>query len=132
MPNRYAPPGRISIVQAIVVTPCGPHQRAICAGCVHALNTRRRGASISRDTTSESSLSRSAATASATRPLLSLQFFHIALEPIEALLPEPAIVAEPIGGVFQRAGCEAAGPHLRRPAAADQTGALQDLQVLGD
>ena len=64
--------------------------------------------------------------------LLSLHDFHVVIEPIEALRPEAAVVAEPFGGRGQRRRVEAHGAELGAAAARDETGAFQHLQMLGD
>src|SRR5580704_13434588 len=110
MPQRKRPPIRMSISQPMVVKPCGPHQRAMCSGWVHALNTRARGASIRRVTTS----SRSAVSMLAgTAFVLGLQVLQVALQAIEALLPEHPVMVEPVGGALQWVGVQAAGAPLR-------------------
>src|SRR5271166_5421734 len=115
--------------QWIVVKPCGPHQRAMCSGCVHALNTSRRGASMTRVTTS----SRSAVLMFAsTALLLALQFLQVALEAVEALFPEDAVVLQPVGRTLERARFQPAWAPLCLTAAGDQAGVLQHLEVLGD
>src|SRR5215472_4652405 len=129
MPKRYAPPTRMSMSQWIVVKPCGPHQRATCSGCVQALNTNRRGVSMTRVTTS----SRSAVLMFAsTSLLLALQFLQVVLQPVEALFPEAAVIFQPVSRALERARSQPAWPPLRRAAAGDQAGVLQHLEVLGD
>src|SRR5687767_10145217 len=63
---------------------------------------------------------------------LRLQFLQVAVQPVEALVPEAAVVLHPVGGVLQRLGAEPARPPLRLPAAFDQPGAFQHFQMLGD
>src|SRR6516225_11643849 len=100
----------------------------MCAGCVHALNTNRRGASMRRVMTS----SRLAALAPAsTWLLLALQSLQIALKSIEALFPEDAVQFEPFRRSLQRTRFQPARPPLRLSPAHDQSGAFQDLKVLG-
>src|ERR1700722_4170591 len=101
MQQRNAPPGRMSMSQCVVTKPRGPHQRATCSGSVHALKTRLRGASMMRVTTS----SRPAVLVAALLPapislLLVLQFSQMVFQTIEALLPECAVVVQPVGGVL--------------------------------
>src|SRR5207249_7688434 len=133
MPKRKAPPGRTSISQKGVVKPCGPHQRARCSGSVQALKTRRRGASKTRVMTSSRSSVWVAALvlASTCLPLL-FQLVQIILQAVKALLPEAAVVLQPVGGVFERPCPEPAGPPLCLATARDQTGALEHLEVLRD
>src|SRR5208283_5466213 len=64
--------------------------------------------------------------------ILLLQLAQIVLEAIEALLPEPSVVVEPIRCVLERRWREPARPPLRFAAALDQTGALQNFQMLGN
>src|ERR1700722_2411280 len=100
----------------------------MCSGWVHARKTSARGASIRRETTS----SRSALVLAATLLLLALQLLQVVFEAIEALLPEDAILIEPVGRVLERTRFEAAGTELGIAAATDQAGTFQDLQMLGD
>src|SRR5579863_7553735 len=130
MPQRYLPPTRISMSQKIVVKPWGPHQRATCSGWVQALNTRARGASMMRETTS--SRSAVALVLAATWLLLGLQLLQIGCQSIQALFPEDAIFLQPIGGAFEGGGFEAARTELRVAAAGDEAGVLQDFEMLGD
>src|SRR5277367_3146012 len=138
MTNRQLPPGLKSIAWVVMVKPFGPHQCARCFGSVHSLNTSARGASKTRVTTiSRAELSMAAATLllAATLVLLFFGIFllqpaQIILEAIEALLPEPSVAVEPLGRVLERCGRESARPPLRFAAALDQTGALQNFQVL--
>jgi hypothetical protein len=59
-------------------------------------------------------------------------FGEIALEGIEPLAPELAVVADPVGGLCERRGLEAAVPHptfLLRP---NQSRSLQGIDVFHD
>src|SRR6185312_12276689 len=120
---RNVPPGRASSRQDSVVNPCGPHHCAACSGRVHALKTSSRGASSKRVTTS-SRLAPGAmvSVVVATFHLLVLKFLQIAVQAIQALLPEPAVVLQPLGSVLQRFPLQPAGPPLRAASAADQAG----------
>src|SRR5579859_7292631 len=100
----------------------------MCSGRVHAWKTSARGASIRRETTS----SRSALVLAATLLLLALQPLQVVFQAIEALLPEDAILIEPVGRMLERSRFKAAGTELGVAAATDQAGTFQDLQVLGD
>src|SRR5258706_6355727 len=120
-----APPGRTSISHAMVVKPCGPHQRAASTGSTQASKTRRRGAAKTRVMTSSSLF------AAMRFPLL-LDLAQIVVEAIEAGVPELAVQPEPVDRALERPGFQAARPPLRGAAARDQAGALQHLQVLGD
>jgi len=53
-------------------------------------------------------------------------------EPVELLLPEPAVAVDPGGRLAHRARDEAAAPAAALAAALEQAGALQHAQVLGD
>src|SRR6266498_3036767 len=64
--------------------------------------------------------------------LLLLQFNQIFVEACEALVPEAAIVFEPVGDVLERRRFEPAGPPLRLATLRDQAGAPQHLEVLGN
>src|ERR1700736_6472515 len=107
---RKAPPGRESISQDVIVKPFGPAQHAIRSGSAHALQTRLRGASKVRVMTSARSADSVAALLLA--PiflLLHLQFLllhlrlaQIIVQTIEALLPEPPILLDPLGGAPAR------------------------------
>src|SRR5581483_4296559 len=66
------------------------------------------------------------------RLLLGLELAQIGVEAVEALLPEPAIALEPFVDFLERQRLDAAGPPLRLAAAADQPGALEHLEMLGD
>src|SRR5436190_21131700 len=134
MQKRNRPPGRKSSSQEVKVKPRGPHQRTRRSGSVHALKTRWGGASKMRVMTSTRC---SAASAAALLPaamflLLPLQLTQIIVQAIEALLPETAIVLQPLGGILERTRLKPAGPPLRLATARDQPGALQHLEVLGD
>src|SRR5215510_11014334 len=104
----------------VPVNPCGPSQWTTCAGSVQALKTRRRGASKMRVITSTRSASMAALLAAAMVVLLSLQLGQIRLQAIQALLPEPPIVLQPLGGVLERHRLEPARPPLRLAPARDQ------------
>src|SRR5207237_8333029 len=65
-------------------------------------------------------------------PLLPLQLLQIVVQPVVALLPEPAVLLRPLGGLLQWRRPEPGGPLLTVPAAGDQPRPLQDFEVLGD
>src|SRR6516162_3166472 len=128
-----APPGRTSIRPEIVAKPRGPHQRTRCSGSVHILKTRRHGASKIRAMTSSRSAERAAASALIAILLLpALQFAEILVEAIKTVVPEAAVVLEPLGSVLEWPRLDPAGPPLRFAATRDQPGPFQHLQVLGD
>src|ERR1039458_575923 len=133
MQNRNVPPGRMSMSQNVVVNPCGPHQRATCSGSVHALNTRARGASMTRVTRSSRSVVSAAMLVAATTFLpLPLQILQITLEAIEALLPEAAVMLQPIRGSLEWTRREPAWPPLCLATTHDQPRAFQHLEVFGN
>src|SRR5580658_1330280 len=138
MQTRNFPPGLMSMSQKVVMKPCGPHQRATCSGSIHALNTRRRGASMTRVTTSCRSVvsaavvSAATSMAAATLLALSLQVLQIGLQAIEARFPEAAVMLQPIRGVLEWTRLEPTWPPLCVAATHDQPGAFQHFQVLGN
>src|SRR5256712_485323 len=142
---RMAPPGRTSSSQTGAVKSFGGNHCAICFGSVHALNTRSRGASNTRVVTSSRSLAGSDILASgvvATSLLLRvfglsrvgagllLKLAEVAVEAVEALLPEAPIALDPVGDLPQALGLEPAGPPLRVAAPGDQAGGLEHLEAL--
>src|SRR6266481_6326879 len=91
---RKSPPGRESISHDVILKPLGPAQHAIRSGSAQALNTRSRGALKTRvmsNSRSRDSLA-AALLLTAISLLLGLQLAQIVLQPIEAFLPEAAIV----------------------------------------
>src|SRR5262245_12312597 len=62
----------------------------------------------------------------------SLQRLQMGIEAVEALLPEPAELVEPVRDPFQPRGFQTAWPELGRAPARDDAGLLQHLEVLGD
>src|SRR2546422_667225 len=101
MQTRKAPPGRTSILHEGIVKPFGPHQRTRRSASVQALKTRRGGASKTRVMTSSGfAVSAAGLVLAAMSPPLRLQLLQIYIQPIEALLPESAIVLQPVGGVL--------------------------------
>src|SRR5260221_14781192 len=128
------PPGLTSIFSIVVVKPRGPHQCTTCRGSVIACHTSSRGASKFRVMT----ISRLAVSSMVLFSrcfilfLLFLQFAQIIVQTVKAFFPEKAVVFHPGGDFLERPCPETAGAPLRVPAACDQPGALQDLEVLGD
>src|SRR5438445_9939975 len=105
----------------------------MCSGSVQALKTRWRGASKIRVIRSSCWVDSAAASLlAAILLLLRLQIAQIILEAIEALLPETAVMLEPVGGVLERPRPQAARPPLRVAPASDQTGAPQNFEMPGD
>src|SRR5579859_8029527 len=131
MTMRQAPPGRTSSWQSGLVKPCGPHHWAMCVGSVQALKTRSRGASKMRVmTTSRSARLVSSLLLAAMFLLLGLNLTEIIVEAIQTLLPETAIVRDPVGDVLERPGLKSAGAPLGLPTPGDKAGPLQHLEVL--
>src|ERR1700756_3191525 len=67
--------------------------------------------------------------------VLLLLFFQVAqvfVQTVEALLPETAVVIEPVGDLLEPRPFETAGTPLRVAAAGDEAGALEHLEVLRD
>src|SRR5438105_3259579 len=61
-----------------------------------------------------------------------LKFLQVLSQTIETLLPEAAVMLDPIGDVLEVTRLEAAGPPLSLAPARDQAGTLQDLEMLGN
>src|SRR4051812_3614665 len=120
---RIAPPGRTSSSQTGFVKPCGPHHRARCVGSVHIWKTRVRGASKVRVRTSSRAGDVAADSLLAAMFLpFPLKFAEVLIEAIETLVPESAIVLDPIGHVLERARLQPTRPPLRFATARDETG----------
>src|SRR6266568_5075632 len=106
---------------------------------VSAFQTRATGASKVRSTTSGSSFTARLLFAAISlllaliflRLVLALQLPEVAAQPVEALLPVPPIVLDPLGDALERIRPEPAGSPLRLAAALDQARALENLEVLG-
>src|SRR5215813_896580 len=136
MTKRQTPPGRKSKACVVVVKPFGPHHCARCFGSVHTENTSARGASSTRVPTIErGSCLRSMLLFTATWLLpfvLRLDRPEVVTKPVEPLLPEPAVLLEPLIGFFESPHVDATGAHLRIAGPRDQARALQHLQMLGN
>src|SRR5438552_3584264 len=65
-------------------------------------------------------------------PWLRLQRPQIGIETIEALLPEPAVILEPIGGFLQWSGLKPARPPLLFAALGDHARLFEDLEMFRD
>jgi hypothetical protein len=61
--------------------------------------------------------------------VLRLQFVQIVTQAVQALVPEPAVLLDPIGDVSQRPRGKPARPPLGFAAARDQPGAAADARV---
>src|SRR5207302_1600736 len=59
-------------------------------------------------------------------------FPPLCVQPIEGLVPEPAITLQPVDGLLEGTCLETAGAPLRLAAACDEPGAFEHLQVLRD
>src|SRR3954453_15068265 len=116
MVARQVPPARTSIdtVSSGISASLPPYLSAKRSGSVHSRHTRSRGASKTLVIVSPGS------SAIAAQSLI---------HAIEAALPEAAVGAEPLRRVPERFAVKARRPELRGPAAADQAGALEDLEV---
>src|SRR5215210_5780103 len=114
--SRHEPPGLTSIETLDSGTSDSrpPNQSAKLSGFVHSCQTRSRGASKTRVIVIP---------ASATETLV---------KTVEASLPEPTVLREPLRRLFQRRTLEAGGSQLRGPAARYQPGALEHLEMLRD
>src|SRR5713226_3315131 len=114
--SRHEPPGLTSIetVSSGTSDSLPPNQSAKRSGSVHSFHTRSRGASKTRVIVIPSAI------------------LQTLVEAVEASLPEPTVLLEPVDRLLQRRPLQARGPKLRRAAAPDQSGVLEDLEVLGD
>src|SRR5258707_1539798 len=111
MPMTRLPPTRRSISHRYVVMCAGPYQRMNISGSVQARQTSSRGASKTRSirTCVEALVAWVLGPAVIARLL---QFGQICVESIESLLPEPAVVLDPVGDLLQGLGREPARPPL--------------------
>src|SRR5436190_8074874 len=99
---RHVPPGRKSTSQSATSYLRGPHHFVRCSHAVWASNTRSRGASNLRVIT----ISRSdgVVTVSCLLPLPAialllssvLELLQVLVQPVVALLPEPAVLVRPV------------------------------------
>src|SRR5215831_599402 len=134
------PPGRGSSSQSTTSAPCGPNQRSKCSAFVQTSKTSERGASNTRWMTSspaEMSLSLLLRAGiplllSGRFPALRLELAQVHVESIEALLPEAAVFGGPLRDLSQRGRVQLARAPLRLPGAGDETGALEDPEMLRD
>src|SRR6516165_4503871 len=126
------PPTRRSPLCSVKLYPRGQDHCASSCGSVQARNTSSRGAlKVRRMTSSRSALALFRTFASMTL-LLSLQLTEIAVESAEAALPVAAVTLGPLRHLAQRLSLQTARTRGSAPAAADEPGALEHLQVLGD
>src|SRR5205085_5707106 len=107
----------------------------MCSHEVCASNTRSRGASNCRVSTSSSSprvVTFNSRSAAAMFPLLPFHLLEISVELVVAFLPERPVGLRPVGHVLDGLRPQARRPTLRLPAAGDEAGPLQHLEVLRD
>src|SRR5260221_6565321 len=131
MPMTRVPPTRRSISHRYVVMCAGPYQRMNISGSVQARQTSSRGASKTRSIRTWAPVVSVLVLGPAVIARL-LQFGQIRVESIESLLPQPAVVLDPVGDLLQGLRREPARPPLGVSCALDEACPLQDLQVLRD
>src|SRR5512133_1706356 len=126
MVARQAPPLRTSMETLASGTSASPppNQSAKRSGSVHSRHTRSRGAANTR-------VMLICGAGSAIGRLVPGRP-QACLQALEAGLPEPAVVLQPVHGVPERRRLEPRGPQLGGAAPGDQPGPLQHLEVLGD
>src|SRR5437773_6206216 len=124
------PPGRASNSAIGFPTIFGPHHFWMCSGCVNTSNTRSRGASKTRSTTSSFVGTSTTLSLAAMSLLLHLQFLQVLVQTIEPLLPDDAIALDPLVDLFERARLERRRPPLRLLAARHKSCAFEHLEVL--
>src|SRR5687768_18463573 len=103
------PPGRASSSHATTSTSCGPNQREKCSAFVQTSNTRSRGASNTRVSTTSSAAIASPLLLRTDIPLLlvggfsalGLELSQIDVEPVEAPFPKTAVRRGPGGDLAQ-------------------------------
>src|SRR3954465_6514162 len=122
-----APPGRASTVirSSGALTPIGPQKWVRCSGSVMQLNTSCRGASKTRVKCRTCSVIGISVRGG-------LQGAEGVVELVESLRPQAPVRLDPVDGGVQGGAFQMAGAELCLPASADQSGALEHLQVLGD
>src|SRR5882757_4789501 len=136
--RRYLPPTRTSISQESRVMPVdfGTHHRLNSSGLVHASNTMRAGPLKVRVTTISRSDVRSAVVRffmgagslsflASINLLLPFQFFNNFIQPVEACVPELAVLFDPCHLFLQTAQAEFAGPHAPDLLGTDKPRVLQ-------
>src|SRR3954447_23671713 len=122
-----APPGRAStaIWSSGALTPIGPQKWVRCSGSTRQSKTSCRGASKTRvtcRTCSDTGISF----------VGGVQGAEVVVELVEALGPQAPVGLDPVHGGVQDLPLQVAGAELRLPTSADQSRALEHLQVLGD
>src|SRR3954468_816978 len=122
-----APPGRASTVIwcSGALVPIGPQKWVRCSGSTMQLKTSCRGASNTRV---------KCRTCSVIGGLLRgcLQGAEVVVELVEALRPHASVRLDPVESGIQGRPLQVARAELGLPAAGDQAGAFEHLQVLGD
>src|SRR5579863_4721004 len=131
MMNSHSPPWRNSNAFVVIVNPLGPNQWARCLASVKASNTRRGGPSIVRERTISRSATDSSLGLAAMQLLLFLQFLHIGIEPVKALVPEMLEPADPLVNGLEPSRVQAVAPLLPRLPHSHQSHRPQHAQVLG-
>src|SRR5260221_2213828 len=122
------PPGLKSNELVTMLPPLGVHHCSRWAALLNASNTIRRGPSMIRDTTIERSASVLASVVICV--LLLLQFLHVFVEPVKALVPVPLEPHDPVVDRFEAARVERVEPLLSRLADAHETDLAQHPKVL--
>src|ERR1044071_6220791 len=141
--RRYLPTTRTTTSQESRDMPIdfGTHHRLNSSGLVHASNTMRAGPLKVRVTTSSRSDFRSTVVRFFMRVgslsllasidlLLPFQFLNNVVQLVEACVPELAVPLDPCRLFLQSAWAELAGPHAPDLLRGDETGLLQDADVL--
>src|SRR5579884_1774443 len=132
--KRQMPPGRTSMRSTLVSCPSRPHQRGISSGSVIARNTVSRGASKTRLMTMSCRPGSMTNSASFTVVLLlfASDALDLSIQAVESAAGDRLVALDPLRGQLQRLPLQPAGPPLRLPAAGDQPGSFEHLEVLGD
>src|SRR5262249_47552887 len=136
--KRHRPPTRISISRVSTLKPSGPNHIGTCCGSVQTLNTSSRGAAMTRERTISRSCSHESrgellpALSFATLFLRCLQSEDIGLHPIEPRFPDRSARAQPLLGLRDRFGRDAARPRSANLLGRDEPARLEHLHVLDD
>src|SRR6478609_860112 len=141
--KRYWPPTRTSASHETMVTPIdfGTHHCLRSSGLVHASNTIRAGPLMVRVTTNSRSDVRSIVVRllAGVNPLslfatidflLLFESLDNQIQFVEARVPEPSVLFEPRCLFLQATHAEPAGPYAPHLFRRDETGLLQDADVL--
>src|SRR5919198_1307805 len=114
-----------------MITRAAPNHALTFAGSTQASNTSAGAASIVRDTARSKSCC-GALVVVAMFPFLAFEFLEIRVQPLEALLPEAAVVLEPARGGGGGVGLEPAARRAALSGTPHQARPLQHAQVLGN